>query len=38
MTAREMIDQLSAIGFHTCMAITFTFNESDEKEAIGAEM
>lgn len=38
MTVREMIDQQSAIGFHTCMAIPFTFKESDEIEAIGTEI
>lgn len=37
MTVREMVDQQSAIGFHTCVAIPFTFKESDEIEAIGAE-
>jgi len=33
-----MIDQQSATGFHTCMAIPFTSKESDERQAIGAEM
>lgn len=37
MTVREMIDQQSAIGFHTCVAIPFTFKESDEIEAMAAE-
>lgn len=38
MTVRETIDQQSAVGFYTFMPIPFTFKESEEIEAIGAEI